>query len=154
MRVFDTSTTNINHIGHISLSLFTIILSQTFSSSRSEPFPQHDTLNSGRPIKFKGLTQFYKYFLTKIFNLVHPNILNRTLFSYKFVILVSIYLLKLKIKLSVLIQNRQDTFHNLNILVLYQRSTAKIFLKNNAIQVSVVITSWFSIMKAIPNLII
>ena len=129
MRIFDTNRTNIKHIGHISLSFFTIMLSLTFSSSKSEPFPLHDTLNSGIPTRFKGLTQFYKHFLTKIFNLVHPNILNKTFFSYKFVFLVSIFLLMVKIKWSVLIQNHQDTFHNLNILVLYQRSTAKIYLK-------------------------
>ena len=78
----------------------------------------------------KGLTNFIFTFLLKSSFYFTQSIPTRIFFPYKSVMLVSIYLLKLKIKPPVLTQNPQDTLHSLSCVNICTKDPPlKIFFK-------------------------
>ena len=111
---------NLYSIICISVTIHRLLLTPScickpFSSPQSQVFfSRHNTLNSDIVIKMKGLTNFIFTFLLKSSFYFTQSMPTRIFFPYKSVMLVSIYLLKLKIKPPVLTQNPQDTLHSLS----------------------------------------
>ena len=78
----------------------------------------------------KGLTNFIFAFLLKSSFYFTQSMPTWIFFPYKSVMLVSIYLLKLKIKPPVLTQNPQDTLHSLSCVNICTKDPPlKIFFK-------------------------